>query len=201
MDAADSQGSPPDRDGGSSSTPPAVGSQSEGIEVDGKRAVLAITPTLVYDMKGEVHVLPANIVKAVDDTKVPDGYRREGCRERSFMYSLGVYVVPSAEEDHKHKYLCMADPLCRKNKTTVPCKKGDRSNVNTHHKSTHRLPGVAGAVKAGKQKQAKGNIQRSFEASKNSCAGTNRCVCMSNCKLKLVLEHIVDGSGQEHAKI
>ena len=35
------------------------------------------------------------------------------------------------EEDDKHKYFCLADPTCRKNKTTDPCKKGDRSNVNT----------------------------------------------------------------------
>ena len=51
------------------------------------------------------------------------------------MYSLGAYAVPSEEEDDKHKYFCLADPTCRETKTTVPCKKGDRSNVNTHHKT------------------------------------------------------------------
>ena len=81
--------------------------------------MLVITPAPVY-VKGEVYVLPADIVQAVDDFKVPDGYRREGSRERSFMYPLGLYVVPLAEEDHKHKYFCMADPACRKNNTTVP---------------------------------------------------------------------------------
>ena len=105
---------------GSSSTPPATGSQPEAIEVDGNKAALVISPALVYDMKEEVHVLPADIVQAVGDFKVPDGLRREGSRERSFMYSLGVYVVPLAEEDHKHKCFCMADPVCRNNKTTVP---------------------------------------------------------------------------------
>ena len=133
MDAADPQGYPPDRDGGSlssapsldrgsgsSSTPPAARSQPEVIEVDGNKAVLAITPALVHDRS----LLPADIVKAVDDFKVPEGYRKEGCRERSFMYSLGVYVVPLAEEDHKHEYFCTADPSCRKNKATAPCKKG-----------------------------------------------------------------------------
>ena len=70
MDAADLQRSPPDRDGGStsspspsnrgggcSSTPPAAGSQPEVIEVDDIKAVLVITPALVYDMKGEVLLL------------------------------------------------------------------------------------------------------------------------------------------------
>ena len=90
------------------------------IEVDDIKPWFGITLALVFDIKGEGCVLPADIVQAVDDFKVPDGYGREGSRERSFMYSLGVYVVPLAEEDHKHKYFCMADPACRKNKTAVP---------------------------------------------------------------------------------
>lgn len=205
MNAADSRGSPsdrgggssptppPDRGGGSSSTPSGPEGELEVIEVNDDKAVLVISPALAYDMQGEVYSLPADTVKAVDDFTVPKGYRREGSRDRSYMYSLGVYVTPLDEEDEKHKYFCLASPTCRKNKAFVPCKKGDRSNVNTHLKSKHKLRGVAGAVKAGKQKQAKGTIQRSFEASRNSGAGTNRCVC-ENCKL--ALEHKADGSGQ-----
>ena len=126
MDAADPRRSPPDRGGGSSSTPlrqtgggssstpPAAGNQPEVIDVDDDVSVLGITPALVYDMEGEVYVLPADTGQAGNDFKVPDAYRREGSGERSFMYSLGVYIVPLAEEDH------MADPAYRKNKTTVP---------------------------------------------------------------------------------
>ena len=169
--------------GGSSFTPPAVGSQPEVIEVDDNKAVLVITPALVHDMKGEVYVLPADIVQAVDDVKVPDGYRREGSRERSFMYSLEVYVVPLAEEDHKHKYFCMADPACRKTRRRFP-DKGDRSNVNTHHKSKHRLRGVAGAVKAGKQKsKRKGTSRGASRRAKTPPVLERTGVCMSNCKL------------------
>ena len=75
-------------------------------------------------MKGDVYALPADIVQAADHFTVPDGYRREGSRKRSFMYSLGVYVVPLEEEDDKHKYFYLVDPTCGKKKTTVPCKKG-----------------------------------------------------------------------------
>ena len=103
--------------------------------MDDSKAVLVSIPALVYDKKVEVYALPADIVQTVDHFTVPDGYRREGSRERSFMQSLGVYVVQLGEEDDKHKYFCLADPTCRINKTTVPCKKGDRSKVNTHHKS------------------------------------------------------------------
>ena len=73
-------------------------------------------------------------------------------------------------------------PRAAKTKRRFP-EKGDHSNVNNHHKSKHRLRGVAGAVKAGKQKQASGNIQRSLEAIKNSFAESNRCVC--DVKLKI----------------
>ena len=103
--------------------------------MDDSKAVLVSIPALVYDKKVEVYALPADIVQTVDHFTVPDGYRREGSRERSFMQSLGVYVVQLGEEDDKHKYFCLADPTCRKNKATVPCKKGDRSKVNTYHKS------------------------------------------------------------------
>ena len=114
---------------------PGASAIGEVIELDDSKAVLVITPALVYDMKGDVYALPADIVQAADHFTVPDGYRREGSRKRSFMYSLGVCVVPLEEEDDQHKCFCLADPTCRKNKTTIPCKKGDRSNVNTHHKS------------------------------------------------------------------
>ena len=54
MNAADLQGSPPDMGGGGSSTPPGAGSQPEVVEVNDSKAVIVITPALVYDMKGEV---------------------------------------------------------------------------------------------------------------------------------------------------
>ena len=63
---------PSDRGGGSASTLPAAGSQPEAIEVDDNKAVLVITPALVYDMKGEMYVLHADIAQAVDDFKVTD---------------------------------------------------------------------------------------------------------------------------------
>ena len=61
MNAADPQRSSSDRGGGSSSTPPVAGSQPEVIKVDDSKSVLVITPALVYDMKGEVYALPADI--------------------------------------------------------------------------------------------------------------------------------------------
>ena len=136
MSAADLQGSPSDRSGGSSSTPPpsdrgggssstppGTGNQPEVIEVDDSKAVLVVSPALVYDMKGEVYALPAIIVQAVDHFTVPGDYRGEGSRERSFMYSLEVYIVPLEEEDDKHKYSCLVDTRAAKTRWRLPTKK------------------------------------------------------------------------------
>ena len=70
--------------------------------MDDSKAVLVITPALVYDMKGEVYALPADIVHADNHFTVLDGSMRECSGERSFMYSLGVYVVPWQNVDDKH---------------------------------------------------------------------------------------------------
>ena len=58
----------------------------EVIEVDDNKAVLVITPALVYDMEGEMYILSADTVQAVDDFKVPDSYRREGERNSQLLY-------------------------------------------------------------------------------------------------------------------
>ena len=71
---------PSDRGDGSSSNPPAAQSKTEVIKVDDNKAVLVISPAIVYEMKGEVHVFRADIVQAVDEYKLLDGYRREACR-------------------------------------------------------------------------------------------------------------------------
>ena len=60
------------------------------------KAVPVIAPALVYDMKGEVYALPADIFQTIDHFTVPNGYRR-GFRERSRTCSLGVYVPLEGE--------------------------------------------------------------------------------------------------------
>lgn len=124
-----------------------------------------IEPALVYNKQGEVVELEADVVEAVDSFKVPDGYVRKGARDGSFMYSLGVYA--EAVEGESHKYFCLASGACRRSRKVIPCKRGDRSNVNTHHRSAHGLQGKTGVMKTEKKKMAQGDIKDSFVASKN----------------------------------
>ena len=84
--------------------------------MDDSKAVLVITLAPVYHIQGEVYAFPAEIAHAVDHFTVSDGYRREGPRQRPFMYSLEVYAVPLNEEDEKHKYFCLEDPACHDQK-------------------------------------------------------------------------------------
>ena len=70
------------------------------MDVDAeKKAVPVISPAPVYNsLTGDVFELPAEMVKAVDGFPVPAGFRREGTREASFMYSIGVYVETTDEK-------------------------------------------------------------------------------------------------------
>lgn len=139
-------------------------------EGGGNGGVPAIRTTLVYNKQGEVHELGTDVVQAVDDFKVPSGYTRKGSPESSFMYSLGVYA--EAVEGENHKYFCLASGACRRSKKVIPCKRGDRSNVNTHHKGVHGLQGKSGVMKSEKKKMVQGGIKDSFAASKNLIVGT-----------------------------
>ncbi|CAM9505990.1 unnamed protein product [Ectocarpus sp. 8 AP-2014] len=126
----------------------------------------------VYNKKGEVQEVDAAVVKAVDDFQVPHGHVRKGDRERSFMYRLGVYVEEL--EGEKHKYFCLADATCRRKSKMVPCKGGDRSNVNSHLKNAHGVQGMGGVVKQGKRKATQESIVKNLPASKKSGDGKDR---------------------------
>ena len=59
----------------------------------------------------------------------------------------------------------------------VPCKGGDRSNVNSNF-NTQGLQELGGVVKRAKKKATKESIEKSFKASKNSGVGMDGCVCV-----------------------
>ena len=67
---------------------------AEIIDVDAEhKAVPVILPAPVYNsFTGDVYELPAETIKVVDGFPAPAGFRRQGTREASFMYSIGVYV-------------------------------------------------------------------------------------------------------------
>ena len=84
----------------------------EVFDVDGNR-LNVIKPAGVYNINGSLFELPEETIRAVDDFVVPQGFQRSGCREQSFMYSLGVYVKPVDTSDCRHKYYCMVTSSCR----------------------------------------------------------------------------------------
>ena len=94
----DDEGQASPSEGASTQDTPEPAPEPEVIEVAPGKTVAVITPKLVYKILGDtqqVYDVPAETAKAVDDFVVPRGYRREGAREASFMYSLGVYCVPA----------------------------------------------------------------------------------------------------------
>eukprot|EP00752_Nemacystus_decipiens_P010971 g9750.t1 len=145
-----------------------------------------IDPALVYNRQGEVVEVDADVVKAVDGFAVPDGYVRKGARDGSFMYSLGAYI--EAVEGESHKYFCLASGACRRSRKVIPCKRGDRSNVNTHHRSAHGLQGRTGVMKTEKKKMAQGGIKDCFAASKNSGDRAKKTRLLELLSVKLLVE-------------
>lgn len=156
----------------------------EVIEGGERKSVAVIQPAIVYTKKGDVVEVEQKVVEAVDGFRVPDGFVRKGSREQSFMYSLGVYVEQQGGVDHK--YFCLADAACRRSKKMVPCKKGDRSNVNTHLKTKHGLQGTGGLRKDTKKQEGQKGIRACVDASRNSGVGTNRCVLRAVFLLKVL---------------
>ena len=52
-----------------------------------------ILPAAVYNsLTGDVYELPTETINDVEGFMVPAGFHREGTREASFMYSIGVDV-------------------------------------------------------------------------------------------------------------
>lgn len=143
-------GSPPDSSGSSSgvgSSTPSGGSSSntEVIDVDfATRSVLVIKAQPIFNLRGQEHELPPEVINTVDEFVAPKGYQRSGSRESLFMYSLGVYLKPIDVDNPVHKYYCLASPECRDKKHAILCKEGDRSNVNSQHKKKHNLCGMSG---------------------------------------------------------
>jgi len=138
---------------GSNDTGDAVASSSssgEGLPVK--------LPAVVYTSAGNKAQIADATVTAVDDFQVPPGFVRQGCRMDSFMYSL------------------LAGPECRRKKKVIPCRRGDRSNVNSHLKSVHGLQGKGGVTKQARRQNMQQNIQTSLALGKNSQLGKNRCV-------------------------
>ena len=71
---------------------PAPAAQVIDVDAD-KKAVPVFLPAPVYkSLTGDVYELPMETIKAVDGFPVPAGFRREGTREASFMYSIGAYI-------------------------------------------------------------------------------------------------------------
>ena len=126
------------------------GSHEEEVVEGGSGAgVPVIKPAPVYNKEGVVVEVTQDIVDAVDKFTPPAGFVRKGSRDKSYMYSVGVYVEHTESRRTDHKYYCLAHSKCRRSSKVIPCKRGDRSNVNTHLKTAHNMQGTAAVVKAG----------------------------------------------------
>lgn len=92
-----------------SATAPAHQTQDPDVlEVSGTSASVIASAAIYYctSFRGRCTKRKRTQQKAVDDNVVPNGFRREGARDDSFMCSLlmGVFVSPAGKSDKRCKY-------------------------------------------------------------------------------------------------
>eukprot|EP00752_Nemacystus_decipiens_P002422 g2283.t1 len=154
-------------------TPGSNEQQESNVDASGSTEVVRVrSPKPVYNIDGSPAEVDAAVTTAIDQFSVPAGFVKKGERVDSFMYSLGVYVEEIGGKDHK--FFCLATAKCRNSKKIIPCRKGDRSNVNTHLKKQHRMQGTEGAQKAKTKKVAQQSSQSAVDASSHSGVGKTR---------------------------
>lgn len=84
--------------------------------------------------------MPDSVKAALDAFVPPAGTERGGSHEQGYIYSWGAYCVPRlGVMNVEPRFFCLASSTCRNNSQVIPCKNGDRSNVNKHLKSVHKL--------------------------------------------------------------
>ena len=88
-----------------------------------------IKPAPAYNKQGRVVEATQDIVDAVDKFTPPTGFVRKGSRDKSYMYSVGVYVEHTEFGSGNNKYHCLANSHCRRTSKVIPCKRGDLLSV------------------------------------------------------------------------
>ena len=118
--------------------------EGEIVEGGSGAGVPVTKPASVYNKQGGVVEMTQDIVDAVDKFTPPTDFVRKGSRDKSYTYSVGVYVEHTESGSGNHKYYCPANSHCRRTSKVVLCKREDRSNVNPDLKSAHNMQGTAG---------------------------------------------------------
>ncbi|CAN0267242.1 unnamed protein product, partial [Ectocarpus sp. 4 AP-2014] len=136
-------------------------------------------PAPIFLVKGgDEYVVPEATKNAISSYAVPEGFQQEGAREDSFMFSLGIYCVPigvvrRSSAENKAFFKCMVG-ACIKSGKTVPCKKGNKSNVNKHFREKHDLRGCLGKEREERAQTRQGNIVSAMAAATTFGVGARR---------------------------
>ena len=168
--------SSPEGDGAHDNSPQDVGDSATTPSSASPHPVVEVKkPKPVFTTAGSLYEVPPDVVQAVDNFSTPEGFHRDGSRERSFMYSVGVFCKPHDTGGNvSPRYYCLANKICRSTKNFIPCAKGDRGNVNKHLKKAHKLVGQTAVKKEENATARKGSILQIMDASNNSRVGTSR---------------------------
>jgi len=123
--------------------------------------------------------VPAVTIAAIQAFVPPTGYKREGAREDSYLFSCGNYYTPTGvaktSAQFKALFKCQLGS-CRSNSKAKPisCIRGNKSNVNKHVKQVHKLQGSVGAARREHIDKRQGSVAAAMDASKTFRVGHKR---------------------------
>ena len=152
----------------------ATGSDVVDLTPKESPVVRTISSAPVYKTNGDEYEVPEEIIEAIDNFLIPEGFQKIGNRESSFLYSVGVFVKPLNRNDKTGYFHCRANKKCRTGKKSIPCRNMSKSNVNKHLKEVHGLVGERTLKRDETVNKRTGTIEASLQASKTFGTGAQR---------------------------
>ena len=122
---------------------------------------------------------PEDVRRAVESFEPPAGTIAEGSVTQSFIYSWGAYCRSQSHtgaQGIQPRFFCLASEKCRRNRTVIPCKNGDRSNVSKHMRAVHNLTSRISLARADNSAVIKSGATDLLKTRSIFGVGTRRCV-------------------------
>ena len=164
-----------------------VTSDTEG-ETQQPRDGRLVVPAITYDATTREQVkIPDDVKLAVESFEPPDGTTAEGRVTQSFIYSWGIYCRSQSHTDAQRtppRFFCLASEKCRRNKTVIPCKHGDRSNVSKHMRAAHNLTSRISLARADNSAVVKSGAAKLLKTGRIFGVGMERYACNGRLRTK-----------------
>ena len=155
-----------------------VTSDTEGEAQQPRSGV--VLPAITYEATSREQVkVPEDVRRAVEGFEPPVGTIADGSVTQSYIYSWGVYCRSLSHTSSQRitpRFFCLANDKCRRHKTVIPCKNGDRSNVSKHMRAAHNFTSGISLARADNSAVIKSGAANLLKTGRIFGVGTERYV-------------------------